>query len=49
MTALASLIPLVGTYLIWAPIALYLVLLGEFKSAIFLAVWSIVASGIIRI
>lgn len=48
MTALASLIPLVGTYLIWTPIALYLVLLGEFKSAVFLAVWSIVASGIIE-
>jgi len=31
MTALASLIPLVGTYLIWVPIALYLVLLGEFR------------------
>jgi predicted PurR-regulated permease PerM len=48
MTAMASLIPLVGTYLIWVPIALYLVLLGEFKSAAFLAVWSIVASGIIE-
>ncbi|MGA2404629.1 MAG: AI-2E family transporter [Syntrophobacteraceae bacterium] len=48
MTALASLIPLVGTYLIWVPIALYLALLGEFKSAVFLAVWSIVASGIIE-
>ncbi|MGA3113142.1 MAG: AI-2E family transporter [Syntrophobacteraceae bacterium] len=47
MTGLASLIPLVGTYLIWVPIALYLVLLGQFKSAVFLAVWSIVASGII--
>jgi predicted PurR-regulated permease PerM len=48
MTALASLIPLVGTYLIWVPIALYLVCLGEFRSAVFLAVWSIVASGIIE-
>ena len=48
MTALASLIPLVGTYLIWVPIALYLVLLGEFRSAVFLAIWSIVASGVIE-
>ncbi|MGA2025576.1 MAG: AI-2E family transporter [Syntrophobacteraceae bacterium] len=48
MTALASLIPLVGTYLIWVPIALYLILLGGFKSAVFLAIWSIVASGIIE-
>lgn len=48
MTALASLIPLVGTYLIWVPIAIYLALLGQVKSAIFLAVWSIVMSGIIE-
>ncbi len=48
MTALASLIPLVGTYLIWVPIAVYLVLLGHFKSAVFLAVWSVVMSGIIE-
>jgi predicted PurR-regulated permease PerM len=48
MTALASLIPLVGTYLIWVPIALYLVLLGQVKSAFFLAVWSISLSGIIE-
>ncbi len=47
ITALASLIPFVGTYLIWVPIALYLALLGEMKSVVFLAVWSIFASGII--
>jgi predicted PurR-regulated permease PerM len=47
MTALASLIPIVGTYLIWVPIALYLFLTGETKSAILLAIWSIVAGGII--
>lgn len=48
MTAFASLIPLAGTYLIWVPIALYLVLLGQVKSAVFLAVWSIGLSGIIE-
>ena len=48
MTAFASLIPLVGTYLIWVPLALYLVLLGQVKSAVFLAVWSITLSGIIE-
>ncbi len=45
MTALSSLIPLIGTYLVWVPIALYLFLLGHLKSAIFLAVWSIVLTG----
>lgn len=48
MMGLASLIPLVGTYLIWVPVALYILLLGELKSAVFLAIWSIVASGIIE-
>ena len=48
MTAVASFIPLVGTYIIWVPIALYLVLLGQVKSAVFLAVWSIALSGIIE-
>jgi predicted PurR-regulated permease PerM len=47
MTGMASLIPLVGTYLVWVPIALYLVLLGQLKSVIFLAIWSIVLPGII--
>ena len=47
MTAMASLIPLVGTYLVWIPIAVYLLLLGQVKSTIFLAVWSIVLPGII--
>ena len=47
MTGMASLIPLVGTYLVWVPIALYLLLLGQFKSVLFLAIWSIVLPGII--
>ncbi|MCE5333564.1 MAG: AI-2E family transporter [Desulfobacteraceae bacterium] len=47
MTALSSLIPIVGTFLVWIPIALYLVLLGQTGSAVFLAIWSIVLPGII--
>ncbi|MDR3566630.1 MAG: AI-2E family transporter [Syntrophobacteraceae bacterium] len=47
MMALASLIPIVGAYLVWVPIALYLAILGEVKSAVFLALWSIVLIGII--
>ncbi len=49
MTAVASFIPLVGTYIIWVPIALYLVLLGQVKSAVFLAVWSIALAESSRI
>lgn len=47
MMALASLIPIVGCYLVWVPIAAYLAILGEMKSAIFLSVWSAVLLGII--
>lgn len=47
MMALASLIPIVGAYLVWVPIAIYLVILGEVKAAVFLAVWSAVLLGII--
>ena len=47
MMGLCSLIPVVGTALIWGPIALYLVIFGEWKSAIFLAAWCIVIMGLI--
>lgn len=47
MAAMASLIPLVGTYLVWVPIALYLLLLGQLKSTIFLTVWSVILGGAI--
>ena len=37
--ACASLVPVVGTGLVWVPACLYLVLNGQWKSAIFLACW----------
>jgi predicted PurR-regulated permease PerM len=43
--AFASLIPLVGTALIWAPAALYLLVIGEWGWALFLAVWGVVVVG----
>jgi predicted PurR-regulated permease PerM len=48
MMGFSSLIPIVGTYLIWVPIALYLALMGQIKSAVFLAIWSAVMSAIIE-
>ncbi|MGC9196816.1 MAG: AI-2E family transporter [Syntrophobacteraceae bacterium] len=45
--ALASLIPIVGCYLVWVPIAIYLAILGEVRAAVFLAIWSVVLLGII--
>jgi predicted PurR-regulated permease PerM len=41
----SSLIPIVGTSLIWIPALIYLVLVGDWKSAIFFAVWSTVLNG----
>jgi len=37
-----SLIPVVGTALVWVPAAGYLVLAGHWKAAVFLILWSIV-------
>ena len=37
--AFASLVPVVGTGLVWVPAAAYLLLTGSWKSALFLAVW----------
>jgi len=41
----ASLIPVIGTALVWGPAVIYLLLLGSWKSGIFLLVWSIVLVG----
>jgi len=41
----ASFIPIVGTALVWVPMAAYLVLLGTWKSALFLAIWCIILVG----
>jgi len=40
MMALASLIPVLGTGLVWVPSVVYLFLVGDWKMAIFLALWS---------
>lgn len=41
----SSLIPIVGTALIWVPATVYLVLVGSWKSAVFFAVWSMFLNG----
>jgi predicted PurR-regulated permease PerM len=41
----SSLIPVVGTALVWVPAAGYLALLGEWKAALFLSAWSIALVG----
>ncbi|MCE2597045.1 AI-2E family transporter [Motilimonas cestriensis] len=43
--AFASLIPVVGTALIWVPAALFLLLTGEWQWAAFLAVWGVLVVG----
>lgn len=39
MMALSSLIPVLGTGLVWVPSVLYLFLVGDWKMALFLALW----------
>jgi len=43
--AFASLIPLIGTALVWLPAALFLLVTGEWKWAVFLLVWGVVVVG----
>ncbi len=45
--AFASLIPVVGTALVWVPAVIYLSIAGRVKSAVFLAIWFIVVVGLI--
>ncbi|MBW2068175.1 MAG: AI-2E family transporter [Deltaproteobacteria bacterium] len=43
--AFASLIPIVGTALVWVPSVIYLLLVGKWKSAIFFLLWSVIVVG----
>ncbi len=45
MMAFASLVPLVGTALIWVPAAAYLFITGSWGFGIFFVIWSIVVVG----
>lgn len=43
--AFSSLIPVVGTALVWVPAAGYLAMAARWKSAIFLIIWGVVVVG----
>jgi predicted PurR-regulated permease PerM len=45
VTFIAALIPVAGTFLVWAPIAVYLLLTGAYLKAIFLVAWGAVVVG----
>lgn len=45
--AFASLVPLVGTALIWIPAAIFLLISGHWGYAVFMTVWSVVVVGMI--
>jgi predicted PurR-regulated permease PerM len=45
MMAFTSLIPAVGTALVWVPAAVYLLLVGNWGKALFLVVWSVLVVG----
>ncbi len=45
--AFASLIPLIGTALIWVPAAGYLFIAGQWKSGIFMVLWCVLVVGML--
>lgn len=45
MIAVSSLIPVIGTAIVWIPTVIYLIIVGKIKSAIFFALWSIIVVG----
>jgi predicted PurR-regulated permease PerM len=45
VTFLTALVPVFGTFLVWAPIALYLILTGSIVKAIFLIAWGALVVG----
>jgi predicted PurR-regulated permease PerM len=45
--ALASILPTVGTALVWAPTALYLALIGDLSSAAILVAWGAIVIGLV--
>ncbi|HLC16052.1 MAG TPA: AI-2E family transporter, partial [Thermodesulfovibrionia bacterium] len=47
MMAFASLIPIIGTALIWVPASIYLILSGQWGSGIFMILWSAIVVGMI--
>lgn len=47
MMAISSLIPVVGTALVWVPTLVYLVIVGKLKSAIFFGLWCILVVGML--
>lgn len=47
MMAFASLIPIVGTALIWVPASIYLIISGRWVSGIFMILWSAIVVGTI--
>ncbi|HOX97513.1 MAG TPA: AI-2E family transporter [bacterium] len=46
-TAVASIIPLFGTVLVWGPIALYFMFIGAWGKAIFLVLWGSIVIGLV--
>jgi predicted PurR-regulated permease PerM len=45
VTFITALVPVLGTFLVWAPIALYLALTGSLVKALFLVIWGALVVG----
>jgi len=47
LIALFSFVPMVGTAIVWAPVAIYFFIIGKYLSGLFIVIWGIVAVGLI--
>jgi len=45
MIGFSSLIPVIGTAIIWVPVVVYLLIMGYVKSAVFFSLWSVIIVG----
>jgi predicted PurR-regulated permease PerM len=45
VTFITALVPVLGTFLVWAPIALYLAVTGSLAKALFLVIWGALVVG----
>lgn len=47
LIALFSFVPMIGTAIIWIPVAIYFFIIGKYLSGLFIVIWGIVAIGLI--
>ncbi len=47
LIALFSFVPMIGTAIVWVPVAIYFFIIGKYLSGLFIIIWGVVAIGLI--